>query len=315
MVFHMEMLLGFLITNQNYVNMLLKFVKYLSLVKDLVLINSNNVILQNFLEEDSNVIFTSNENPKIVITSNMDVSIILELLEINKNEIIITELPIKMWTNDYKEFLEDLIYENKNDLFKSYSNLSSDIEIKFILKINDHEQVEKLFNSIDEHKMNNLYKYLHLYKTIKQSNMNLYTANYKIKTFKNADEIISEFYSWRLQFYDQRKELILNKLNENIKYISNQIKFINLVIQENGKILKLDDDELEKYLLKNKIVKVNNTYDYLTNMTFKQITNQNLEKLEGKLKENKLIYKQTEEKTNKSMWLNDLNELKKHLIK
>ena len=50
-------------------------------------------------------------------------------------------------------------------------------------------------------------------------------------------------------------------------------------------------------------------------MTFKQITNQNLEKLEGKLKENKLIYKQTEEKTNKSMWLNDLNELKKHLIK
>jgi hypothetical protein len=45
-------------------------------------------------------------------------------------------------------------------------------------------------------------------------------------------------------------------------------------------------------------------------MTFKQITKQNLEKLEKKLKENKLEYKQTEEKTNKIMWLHDLNELK-----
>jgi DNA topoisomerase-2 len=232
------------------------------------------------------------------------------LVEINKNEIIITELPIKMWTNDYKEFLEDLIYEKKSNLFKSYSNLSSDIEIKFILKIDDIEQVNNLLLNKDEYGMNDLYKYLHLYKTIKQSNMNLYTTDYKIKTFKNADEIISEFYSWRLKFYDQRKELILNKLNESIKYISNQIKFINLVIQENGKILKLDELELEKYLMKNKIIKVKDSYDYLTNMTFKQITKQNLEKLEKKLKENKLEYKQTEEKTNKIMWLHDLNELK-----
>jgi DNA topoisomerase-2 len=231
-------------------------------------------------------------------------------LELNKNEIIITELPIKMWTNDYKEFLEDLIYEKKSNLFKSYSNLSSDVEIKFILKIDDQEQVDKLLKTIDEYGMNSLYKYLHLYKTIKQSNMNLYTSNYKIKTFKNADEIILEFYSWRLQFYDQRKELILNKLKDSMKLISSQIKFINLVIQENGKILKLDDIELEKYLIKNKIIKVNNSYDYLTNMTFKQITKQNLEKLEEKLKKNKLEYKLIDEKTNKEMWLNDLNELK-----
>lgn len=232
------------------------------------------------------------------------------ILDLNKNEIVITELPIKVWTNDYKEFLEDLIYEKKSNLFKSYSNLSSDVEIKFILKIDDQEQVEKLFASVDDYDMNSLYKYLHLYKTIKQSNMNLYTTDYKIKSFKTAEEIILEFYSWRLQFYDQRKELLLNKLNDNLKYISNQIKFIELVIKENGKILKLDDLELDKYLIKNKIVKIKESYDYLTNMTFKQITTQNLEKLEKKLKEIKSEYKQIELKTNKSMWLEDLNELK-----
>jgi DNA topoisomerase-2 len=165
----------------------------------------------------------------------------------------------------------------------------------------------------DEHNMNSLYKYLHLYKTIKQSNMNLYTTDYKIKTFKTSDEIMLEFYSWRLGFYDKRKELILNKLNDTIKYISNQIKFINLVI-EDSKILKLSDSELEKYLIKNKIIKINQSFDYLTNMTFKQITIQNLDKLNKKLKEIKLEYKQIEGKTNKEMWLTDLNELKSSFI-
>jgi hypothetical protein len=49
-------------------------------------------------------------------------------------------------------------------------------------------------------------------------------------------------------------------------------------------------------------------------MTFKQITIQNLDKLNKKLKEIKLEYKQIEGKTNKEMWLTDLNELKSSFI-
>ena len=236
------------------------------------------------------------------------------VLEINKNEIIITELPIKMWTNDYKEFLEDLIYEKRSDLIKSYNNLSSDVEIKFILKIDDNIKVNNLLLNKDEHDMNDLYKYLHLYKTIKQSNMNLYTNDYKIKTFMTTDEIMNEFYNWRLLFYNKRKELILNKLNELIKYLSYQIKFINLVIEDNGKIYKLNEDELEIYLNKNKILKIKDSYDYLTNMTFKQITKENLDKLGRKIKEYKLEYTQIDKQSDKEMWLNDLNGLKLKII-
>jgi hypothetical protein len=67
-------------------SLLVRPIKYLSLLKDLVIINSNNLSLHNFLEEDSNVIFNNNENAKIVITSYMDVSNILKILEINENE-------------------------------------------------------------------------------------------------------------------------------------------------------------------------------------------------------------------------------------
>ena len=68
------------------ISLVIRAIKYLSLVKDLVVINSKNVGLQNSLEEDSNVIFNTTENAKINISSNMDVSNILEILEINENE-------------------------------------------------------------------------------------------------------------------------------------------------------------------------------------------------------------------------------------
>jgi hypothetical protein len=72
------------------VSLVIKPIKYLSLVKDLVIVNTNNDALKGMLEEDSNVIFMSsqnNENMKTTITSNMDVSNILEILEINENEL------------------------------------------------------------------------------------------------------------------------------------------------------------------------------------------------------------------------------------
>jgi len=45
-------------------------------------------------------------------------------------------------------------------------------------------------------------------------------------------------------------------------------------------------------------------------MTFKQMTKNNLEKLDLKLKGIKSEYKLIKEQTNKEMWLNDLKELK-----
>ena len=241
------------------------------------------------------------------------------ILEINsdKNELIITELPLKMWTNDYKEFLEDIIYNNekKDSLFKSYVNLSSDIEIKFVLKYNDDnkEIIQKLYSSTDSDNLNNLYKYLHLYKTIKQSNMNLYTTDYKIKTFKSSEEILNEFYSWRLSFYDKRKELLLKKLKDSMDYLTSQIKFIQLIISNGRNILNLNPEQLDKYLEKNKIIKITKSYDYVLNMTFRQLTKNNMDKLENKLKDTKNQYKLINLETNKIMWLNDLTELKQIL--
>jgi DNA topoisomerase-2 len=229
-------------------------------------------------------------------------------IEINENELIITELPIKMWTNDYKEFLEELIYENKESLFKQYTNLSSDTNVKFILKfdINMKDMIFKMHSTIDSDNLNQLYKYLRLYKTIKQSNMNLYNTMNMIQTYKSTEEILEEFYLWRLNFYEKRKELMLKKIKDNIKTISNMVRFIELIISSKGKIFNLDQNDMIKYLKNNKLDTINDSYNYLTDMSFKQLSQNNLDKMKEKLKLNNFNYKNLEEKTKKELWLEDL---------
>lgn len=231
-----------------------------------------------------------------------------------KNELTISELPIKMWTNDYKEFLETLM-DSKSSLFKSYLNMSSDVEVKFILKFDadDREEILKLYNSKTSDNLNNLLKYLHLYKTLKLSNMNLYDHKGTIKNYKDIDDILNDFYSWRLSFYNKRKDLLLDSLEKDIKFVSDQIKFINLVLKDNGKIFKMDENKINKYLTENKIS--SNNFDYLLNMSFKQLTKNNLEKIEEKLKNYKAEYNKIKNLTNKDLWLDDLNELKNVLNK
>jgi len=228
-----------------------------------------------------------------------------------KNEIIITELPIKLWTTNYKEFLEELIYENKNSLFKSYTNLSSDVNIYFILKFdpNNFNTINKMFLTKDENNLNQLYKYLKLYKTIKISNMHLYTTDYKIKLYNSVEEILNDFYKIRLQFYNKRKELLINKLKDDISYVNNQIKFIKLVIDSNGKIFKLEEKKLINFLEENKIKQYNESFDYLLNMSFKQLSKINLDKLEIKFKNLKINLEMLEKKNSKDLWLEDLSEL------
>jgi DNA topoisomerase-2 len=232
------------------------------------------------------------------------------VLEVKDNKfIIISELPIKLWTSDYKEFLE-LLVEEKESPFKNYQNLSSDTEINFILQIvpDKVEYINKLYNNIDSYGMKDLYKLLHLYKTIKTSNLTLYDTNWHLKNYKNINEILEDFYNYRLEFYEKRRLKLIETLEDNKEYFLGQIKFINLVTN-NNQIFKLDDDKINKYLKENNIKKYNDSYDYIINLTFKQLNKLNLEKISNKIKELNKRIKELNINNKKDLWLNDINQI------
>jgi DNA topoisomerase-2 len=224
---------------------------------------------------------------------------------IEKDKVIITELPIKLWTSIYKEILEEMQEEGN---IKSYTNYSSDVDVYFEIKFNDIDYINKLHESFDDKGLNNLYKLLKLYKTIKLSNLTLYDQNLKLKTYNNINEICDEFYKMRLPYYEKRKELIIKNINDEIILLNNQINFINLV-KDNTKIFNMNTNDIEKILIQNKIKKYDNSFDYLINMSFKQLSKDNLNKLDKKIKNYKENKKIIENKTIKQLWLEDLYNL------
>jgi len=231
------------------------------------------------------------------------------ILEIKDNKIIISELPVKLWTSDYKDFLEILV-EQKDSAFKSFQNLSSDTEIMFILKIEPDkiEHINKLNQIIDSFGMNDLYKLLHLYKTLKVSNLTLYNTKGILNSYKNINEILEEFYKFRIELFEKRRIKLLELLGKDKDYYNGQVKFIELVMS-NNKIFKMDENKLNLFLIDNKIKKYENSYDYVINLSFKQLNQANLDKLYSKIKEIDSKIKELNNKTSKDLWLSDLESI------
>lgn len=231
------------------------------------------------------------------------------ILEVTDNKVIIKELPVKLWTSDYKEFLENLV-EEKDSPFKNYQNLSSDTNIQFILKIEPDkiEHINKLLTNVDANGLSDLHKFLHLYKTIKVSNLTLYDTNYKLRTYKNIDDILEEFYKFRLDIYEKRRLKLIEVLEKDKSYYSGQTKFIELVM-DNTKIFKMDEDKMSNYLSENKIKKYENSYDYVTNLSFKQLNVDNLNKLKNKIKDIETKIRELNNKTKQDLWLDDLSQI------
>lgn len=229
------------------------------------------------------------------------------ILEIHDNKIIIKELPVKLWTSDYKDFLEELV-ESKDSLFRNYQNLSSDTDVEFIIKVdNDNiDKIKKLNETTDENGLNNLYKMLKLYKTLKVSNLTLYDTNYKLKTYQKVNDIIDEFFDFRLAYYEKRRLTQISEIERVVANIENQIKFLELVINDKGKIFNKSEEELINYLKDNGLKQKDNSYNYLIDIPFRRINKDNLESLEKQRKTNKQRINELKNKTDKDLWLDDL---------
>jgi hypothetical protein len=78
---------------------------------------------------------------------------------------------------------------------------------------------------------------------------------------------------------------------------------------DNNKIFKLEEEKVNDYLKDNKIKKYKDTYNYVTELTFKQLNKTNLDKLNQKIKEINNKIKELNNSTKKDLWLNDLKLL------
>jgi len=136
----------------------------------------------------------------------------------DKGVIIITELPIGLWSNDYKMFLIRL--ENEKKITKYVSNSVADI---VYFEIHGFKETPNYVN-------------LKLKRTIGMSNMVLLDEDDHPVRFDTVYDMLEKFYLWRLPIYEKRKAYMLGKLQEDIDYMKDKVRFIQAVIDKQIKV-------------------------------------------------------------------------------
>lgn len=170
--------------------------------------------------------------------------------------LFITELPIKKWTKDYKNFLSELMgLEIKEDSEKKQKGKKK----KKVAKEDDDKTVEKkkkviMIEDFKQNHANNrinfeikllpeyaeklkkddklLMKTFKLVSSISLNNMVLFDKDEKLKKYSSVEEIMSEFYELRLKYYDMRKDYMVSVLDRDCAILENKVRFILGVVKD-----------------------------------------------------------------------------------
>nr|AAS90120.1 DNA topoisomerase type 2 [Tetrahymena thermophila] len=161
---------------------------------------------------------------------------------VNETTIEITELPIKKWIRDYKNFLEEKLEstKDKDPEIEDIKEYHAGNRVHFVVKMSEKQMEKVQREGID--------KYFKLQSTIPTTNMVLFNHEGKLTRYANICEIMEEFYEVRLNAYKRRKEYLVSKIERDLEILSNKKRFILAVINESIRVRNAKRKDLIKEL-------------------------------------------------------------------
>lgn len=215
----------------------------------------------------------------------------------------ITELPVGVWTNDYKEHLEKLSEDQVLGIHSIINN-SSETDVDFEIKFSSNEMRRKFYEGDPD-------KVLKMNKSLSSRNMHLFDENGAIKKYSCAEDILEEFVKIRLKYNGIRKEQLLAKYSNENEILENKIRFLNAIMDEKFVVYKRSKQDIIANLSQEKYYKVDDSYDYLTSMPIYSFSNERILDLEEKHAKITEKIKNLKSKNIKALLIDDILEIKK----
>lgn len=156
---------------------------------------------------------------------------------------------------------------------------------------------------------------LKLWSTINETNMVMFDTEGKIKKYKSALEIMEEFATVRLKFYDLRKKYLINKLTLERDLLSNRARFIALIVAKKLVISNRKKADVVKDLTRLKFQKFGDLraprtgFEYLLIMQIVSLTKEKKEELERLAKQAAVELEKVRRTPIEKMWGDDLDRL------
>eukprot|EP00930_Biecheleria_cincta_P068889 TRINITY_DN56718_c0_g1_i1.p1 TRINITY_DN56718_c0_g1~~TRINITY_DN56718_c0_g1_i1.p1 ORF type:complete len:1479 (+),score=323.22 TRINITY_DN56718_c0_g1_i1:52-4488(+) len=255
----------------------------------------------------------------------------------NETTLEITELPIKSWTQNYKEFLEELMPkdskkgEESDHTIEDFREYHTESSVHFVLTLTPQKMRE-----VEQFGLEKKFK---LKTSLATSNMVLFDAEGKISRYNTALDILREFCKLRRKVYVARKAYLVAKLTRETEILSNKARFILMVVKGELELRKkkkavllqeLKDLKFTPMSQLDAIMKGKTTlnapqeaeaptstdgptekseYDYLLNMNLWSLTFEKVEEIKKQLEIKKEELQVLQGTTEETMWDRDLEAL------
>jgi DNA topoisomerase-2 len=202
--------------------------------------------------------------------------------------VVVSELPIGVWTNTYKEFLEGLVEKRTiSDFREKHAEQDVLFEIDFV--------------GVPDVGV------LKLESALRTTNMHALDPDGRIQKYESPLDILRAWFDVRKKLYSERKRRMLEDLAHRCAVAKNKHRFISMVNDGILVINKKSEDVLDKELDDMKFTRVKSSFDYLLSMKISSLTAERaaeLEKESGKIQGELDVLKDTCEN---AMWIRDLD--------
>ncbi|KAK9813254.1 hypothetical protein WJX72_011500 [[Myrmecia] bisecta] len=137
----------------------------------------------------------------------------------------VTELPIRRWTQDYKEFLEGLIKpEDKaaQPFIQEYKEHHRGPNVHFSLQLTEAKMAEA--------QAAGLMAKFKLTSKVSIGNMVLFDRDGIIRRYESPEAIMTDFFELRMEFYNKRRLHLIQTAENQLLRLSNKVRFILAVV-------------------------------------------------------------------------------------
>jgi DNA topoisomerase-2 len=206
------------------------------------------------------------------------------------NDGVITELPPGRWTQDFKEYLDELVDKK---VISGYTNKSTIEDVHFIVSGYAGADPVKDFK---------------LRKVIHTSNMHLFHPVRGIHRYETPEEILTDFVLVRKHYYVKRKEHLIQEYETRARVCTHKALFVKMVVDDQLRIFKRKRDELEREML-HTFPMIDGKFDYLLNIRTYQYTQEAVESMMREAAQAANDLEDLKKITYTQMWQNDLKKL------
>jgi len=233
------------------------------------------------------------------------------IIDKDKNKCIVSEIPIGMSTDKFKEMCEDWMVDKK---IKNFQNYSTPNQAYFVITESDDGFSCNLKNM-------KLHSYLYT------SNMVLFNEKEQLKKY-TIEEIINEFCIMRYHLYKKRKSHMISIMEKELRHLFNKARFVEEVISKKLNIMNVEETVIVSNLEKSGYDKENEKknddddesgssggYNYLLKMQVRTFTSNKVKQLRSEIEDKNNKLQKLKSTSEKQLWLNDLQEFKNEYSK